>query len=142
MTDQMQKNDQVQKTDKELLARFIQSSDETAVDELVKRYTPMVFRTGYRVLLDVHEANDVAQATFIVLIKKADSLKSVSNLGTWLHTVARNAAVNAFHQPRWFRFSIMKRKSKSHHQFFLLSNPPSYRPRQVPWRPAEQTQIF
>jgi len=95
MTDQMQKNDQVQKTDKELLARFIQSSDETAVDELVKRYTPMVFRTGYRVLLDVHEANDVAQATFIVLIKKADSLKSVSNLGAWLHTVARNAAVNA-----------------------------------------------
>ncbi len=87
--------EQVQKSDAELLAGFIRNTDETALDELVKRYGPMVFRTGYRVLHDVHEAEDVAQATFIVMVRKMDSLKTVSNLPAWLHSVAKNAAINA-----------------------------------------------
>ena len=54
--------EQMQKTDAELLASYTGSSDENALNELIRRYAPMVFRTGYRVLHDVHEAEDVAQA--------------------------------------------------------------------------------
>jgi len=87
--------EQIQKSDAELLAGFIRNSDGTALDELVKRYAPMVFRTGYRILHDVHEAEDVAQAAFMVMAGKAESLKNVSNLAAGLHSVAGNAAKNA-----------------------------------------------
>ncbi len=87
--------EQVQRSDAELLATVVQGVDRTALDELINRHAPMVFRTGYRILHDIQEAEDSAQATFLIMIRKLNSLKSEFNLGAWLHGVARHTALHA-----------------------------------------------
>src|SRR6516165_7841547 len=60
--------------DEELLGRFVERRDETALAVLVKRHGPMVWGVCRR-LLSHHDAEDAFQATFIVLVRKAASVK-------------------------------------------------------------------
>src|SRR3954451_15585984 len=80
--------------DAELLGCFVEDRDETALAALVKRHGPMVWGVCRR-LLSHHDAEDAFQATFIVLARKADSVKPREMVGNWLYGVARQAALQA-----------------------------------------------
>jgi RNA polymerase sigma factor (sigma-70 family) len=82
-------------TDGQLLERFIRRGDETAFTALVRRHGPMVLGVCRRVLRDLHEAEDAFQATFLLLVRKAGSLRQPDLLGPWLHGVARRTALKA-----------------------------------------------
>jgi RNA polymerase sigma factor (sigma-70 family) len=83
------------KTDKELLDRFVATGDGAAFAELVSRYTPMVYRACRRLLGNDHDAEDATQAAFVVLARKAGSLRQEGRLNGWLHRVARLVALEA-----------------------------------------------
>jgi RNA polymerase sigma factor (sigma-70 family) len=78
--------------DRELLTRFVQQRDEAAFTALVQRHAPMVLGVCRRVLRHSHDAEDAAQATFLVLAYNAKSIEKRGSLGSWLHTVAYRAA--------------------------------------------------
>jgi RNA polymerase sigma factor (sigma-70 family) len=80
--------------DAELLERFVERRDETALAALVKRHGPMVWGVCRRVL-GHHDAEDAFQATFIVLVRKAASVKPREMVANWLYGVARQAALQA-----------------------------------------------
>jgi RNA polymerase sigma factor (sigma-70 family) len=82
-------------SDDELLARFVRTGDEGAFAVLLGRYSPMVFGICRRVLRDRHEAEDAFQATFLLLVRKAASLRRPELLGNWLHGVAYRTALKA-----------------------------------------------
>ena len=82
-------------TDGELLQRFLANGDEAAVEGLVRRYGPLVFGVCRRVLRNGHAAEDVFQATFLILIRKVSSLTHREGLGSWLYTVAYRLALRA-----------------------------------------------
>ncbi len=82
-------------TDGDLLRRFNArdgQASELAFAVLVERHGPMVLRVARSILLDPHDADDAFQATFLVLARKADSLRPVLSLGPWLHGVASRVA--------------------------------------------------
>lgn len=81
--------------DADLLRRYVQQRDETAFETLVRRHGPMVFGVCRRVLHDLHDAEDAFQATFLVLVRKASSLRSPGLLGNWLYGVAHRTALEA-----------------------------------------------
>src|SRR5262249_27337576 len=80
-------------TDAALLDRFTRLRDEAAFEALVARHGPMILGVCRRVLHDRHEAEDVAQATFLVLARKAPSLRRPDTLAAWLHGVAYRLAL-------------------------------------------------
>jgi RNA polymerase sigma factor (sigma-70 family) len=82
-------------TDKELLDSFVATGDGAAFAELVSRYTPMVYRACRRLLGNDHDAEDATQAAFVVLARKAGSLRQEGRLNGWLHRVARLVALEA-----------------------------------------------
>jgi RNA polymerase sigma factor (sigma-70 family) len=85
-------------TDGQLLERFAAQRGETselAVATLVERHGPMVLRVCRAILRHEHEAEDAFQATFLVLVRKADSLWVRDSLGPWLYRVAYRIAVRA-----------------------------------------------
>lgn len=82
-------------SDEELLGRFAATRDETAFAALVERHGPMILRTARVILRDPHEAEDVFQATFLVLARKAGSIRGRGALAGWLYRVARRAALRA-----------------------------------------------
>jgi RNA polymerase sigma factor (sigma-70 family) len=77
-----------------LLARFIENHDEPAFAVLVTRHGPMVWGVCRR-LLHQHDAEDAFQATFLVLARKAASIRSKEMVGNWLYGVAHQTALQA-----------------------------------------------
>jgi len=80
------------RTDQELLADYAATGSEPAFAELVARHGRMVYRTCLRSLGSEHDAEEVAQAVFLVLVQKRRALRSEGELAAWLHRVAKNAA--------------------------------------------------
>jgi RNA polymerase sigma factor (sigma-70 family) len=80
-------------TDGELLERFVREGDDGVFSTLVQRHAAMVLTVASRVLRDVHDAEDVFQATFFVLARKARSIRRRQALAGWLYQVAHRLAV-------------------------------------------------
>ena len=79
----------------QLLERFLTQGDEAAFEAILHRHGPMVLGVCRRVLDDPHDVADAFQTTFLILIKKAPSIRDRDVLGTWLYGVARRVAVRA-----------------------------------------------
>ena len=62
-------------TDDQLLARFSTQSDDAAFEALLERHGPMVLSVCRGVLADPNNAQDAFQATFLVLVRKARSIR-------------------------------------------------------------------
>jgi RNA polymerase sigma factor (sigma-70 family) len=85
-------------SDGQLLARFNAHRDELAeiaFTALVRRHGPMVLRVCRQVLGDWHTADDAFQATFLILARRAGSIRRPELLGHWLYGVASRTARTA-----------------------------------------------
>jgi RNA polymerase sigma factor (sigma-70 family) len=82
-------------SDGQLLARFIATRDEAAFATLVRRHGPLVLGVCRRVLQHAQDAEDVFQATFLILARKAPSVLNRAAVGSWLYRVAYRAAQEA-----------------------------------------------
>ncbi len=106
-------------SDGQLLEQFLARRDEsaeTAFASLVARHGPMVWNVCQGVLSDSHAAEDAFQATFLILVRKAGSIRRRETLAPWLYGVARRVAVRAKQSGdrrgvSWGRMAEMKASS-------------------------------
>jgi RNA polymerase sigma factor (sigma-70 family) len=81
--------------DAALVRRFLRARDEAAFAALVDRHGPMVLGVACRVVRDRHTAEDVLQATFLLLARRAGQLRRPAALPAWLHRTAHHLALTA-----------------------------------------------
>jgi RNA polymerase sigma factor (sigma-70 family) len=80
--------------DQELLARYAGDKSEAAFTELVTRHLNLVYSTARRFASDEHHAQDITQAVFVILARKARSLGPATILSGWLYQTTRLTAAN------------------------------------------------
>lgn len=110
-------------TDGQLLERFISERDESAFALLLRRHGAMVWSVCRRILGNAHDADDAFQAAFLVLVRKADSVRPREAVGNWLYGVAYRTALEA-------RRRIARRRAKE--QSLQDAPPPESKPEE-PW---------
>ncbi|MCU0703723.1 MAG: sigma-70 family RNA polymerase sigma factor [Fimbriiglobus sp.] len=81
--------------DRELLERYARQGDEQAFAAIVARHGRMVKALCRRVLGNDADADDAVQAVFLVLVRKAGSIRDRNGLANWLYGVAHNVARKA-----------------------------------------------
>src|SRR3984957_14618198 len=80
--------------DIELLRQYVRQNSDEAFAALVARYVNMVYSAALRKTGDSNAAEEITQAVFIILAKKADRLPEKTILSGWLYQTARLAAAN------------------------------------------------
>src|SRR5947209_11373991 len=82
-------------SDEQLLADFLARRSDEAFAALMRRHGSMVLNVCLRILHDAHAAEDVFQATFLVLADRASAVRRRASLAGFLHGVAYRLAVRA-----------------------------------------------
>lgn len=82
-------------SDGELLRRYLEAGDQAAFATLLRRHGTMVFAVCQSVLRQRDDAEDAFQAAFLILARKAGSIRWHEGLGGWLQRVAYRVALKA-----------------------------------------------
>ena len=91
-----------ERTDEELLAAY-QQGDPEAFESLLRRYRAPLFTFLLRMLGDRERAEDLAQETFLRIVKGASDWEHRARFQTWLFTIARNLCVDQSRRDRFRR---------------------------------------
>jgi len=86
--------------DMELVREYARHGSEEAFATLVSRHVNLVYSVALRQVHDTHLAEEVTQAAFIILARKAGSLNSKTILSAWLCRTAQYAAADALKSQR------------------------------------------
>ncbi|MBV9124419.1 MAG: sigma-70 family RNA polymerase sigma factor [Planctomycetes bacterium] len=84
-----------QLSDQALLQEFKERGDEAAFKALLYRHGPMILSVCRNVLGNDADAEDAFQATCVILVRKAASIRKTASIGSWLHGVAYRTALKA-----------------------------------------------
>ncbi|HTB84842.1 MAG TPA: sigma-70 family RNA polymerase sigma factor [Candidatus Sulfotelmatobacter sp.] len=80
--------------DSALLRQFAEESSEPAFAALVERHLNLVYSVALRHVRDPHQAEEIAQAVFIILARKAAGIRNLNALPSWLFQTTRLTANN------------------------------------------------
>jgi RNA polymerase sigma factor (sigma-70 family) len=111
-------------SDAALLGRFAGGRDEGAFAVLVQRHGRLVWEVCRHILRDDHDAEDAFQVTFLVLARKAGSIRKQQSVASWLHGVAYRVAQKA-------RVAAARRRT---HETRAASIPPAQPSCEMAWR--------
>src|SRR5207248_477186 len=96
-----------------------------AFTELVRRYGPVVRSACRRALGDSPDADDAFQVVFVILARKAATLRDAKWLGPWLHTVAVRAANRVW--------QVARRRRSRERQVSVMPEPALPPPEPIDW---------
>src|ERR1700679_1586637 len=99
--------------DLNLLREFARNNSEEAFAALVSRHVILVYAVALRQVRDAHLAEEITQAVFIILARRADSLGDKTIVPGWLCRTARYASANAL--------TIQRRRQHREHESYMQS---------------------
>ena len=80
--------------DEKLLLKEIKNGNLDAFSVLVKKYEKKALNFSYKMLSDMHLAEDVTQEAFLKVLKKIDTFRGASSFSTWFYTILNNLCLD------------------------------------------------
>src|SRR5580704_4851179 len=97
-----------EKTDRQILDRFVAHGDQGAFAELVARHGATVWAVCRRVLGQEQDTEDAFQAVFLILGRRAGTIRKRESVASWLYGVAFRTALKV-------RRSAIRRRAREQH---------------------------
>jgi RNA polymerase sigma-70 factor, ECF subfamily len=88
----------VAKIDDHALLAATQAGDETAFQEIVRRYRNQITSYVYRMIDDYEKAVDIAQETFVRVYMNVDRYQATYSFSTYIYRIAHNLAITELRQ--------------------------------------------
>jgi RNA polymerase sigma-70 factor (ECF subfamily) len=79
-------------TDEQLLEEA-RAGDRRALEAILARHQPRVYRFGLRMCRDPEDAKDVLQETLLAMARGVKDFRGASSVSTWLYTIARSFCI-------------------------------------------------
>ena len=108
--------------DSQLLAEYVRAGSEAAFRTLVERHLNLVHGSALRQLSEPHLAEEVTQAVFILLARKAGSLGHKTVLAGWLFRTTRFVAARV----RRTEYRRLRREQEAFEMHQIASSPDSW----------------
>ncbi len=97
-------------TDEQLVARYLKK-DEKALEELIKRYTPLIFGFVKRYTGNQDNASDITQEVFVKVWKNLKSFDQSKGFRTWIFTIAKRTAIDELRKKNALPFSTLRKET-------------------------------
>jgi RNA polymerase sigma-70 factor (ECF subfamily) len=81
------------RTDEELLEAVRTRRDRQALEALLERHEPAIWRFGLKMCRDPEDAKDVLQETMLAAARTAAGFRGASSISTWLFAIARSFCI-------------------------------------------------
>jgi RNA polymerase sigma factor (sigma-70 family) len=121
-------------TDAQLLAEYASGARPEAFDELLQRHGRLVYGACRRILGNAHDAEDAFQATFLVLARKAGSVRWQASAAGWLYLAACQTARQA-------RTHAQRRRQREAKVAAMTREATESLPEPDDWRPLLDAQL-
>jgi len=109
-------------TDEQLVKNYLRGN-EKSLEELVRRYLPLIYNFSRRYSGDPDNASDIAQEVFVKVWKNLKKFNTSKNFRVWLFTIAKNTALDWLKKKNILPFSLLKEYQKD--EEFLENIPDS-----------------
>jgi len=86
--------------DETILIKQTLEGDVKSFEEIVNKYSAMVYTLAYRVLKNREEAEEISQDVFIKIYQSLNSFNMKSKLSTWIYRITYNTSINKFRSQR------------------------------------------
>ena len=95
--------------DEKKLIAGAKNGDESAFEELVRRYRKPIYHLLYRLVADYMEAADLTQEVFVKMWQKLSNLRGEGSFKSWLYRIAVNEAKNHFRAKKGRKWVHLKK---------------------------------
>ena len=94
-------------SDGQLVADYLQHKDESALEELVRRYTPLVFSIARRYTGSADTASDITQEAFVKAWKHLKRFDCARSFRAWIAVIAQRTAIDWLKKQQALPFSVL-----------------------------------
>jgi RNA polymerase sigma factor (sigma-70 family) len=94
--------------DEQLVNQYLVNKDEQFLEELVKRYLPLIFGFVKRYTGNEDNASDITQEVFVKVWKNIKSFDQIKSFKTWIFTIAKRTAIDELRKQKAIPFSVLQ----------------------------------
>ncbi len=94
--------------DEQLIEQYMTNKDERSLEELVRRYLPLIFGFVKRYTGNQDNASDITQEVFVKVWKNLKSFDRSKSFRTWIFTIAKRTAIDELRKQKAIPFSALQ----------------------------------
>ena len=94
--------------DEQLVNQYLVNKNDQFLEELIKRYFPLVFGFVKRYTGNQDSASDITQEVFVKVCKNIESFDQTKSFKTWIFTIAKRTAIDELRKQKALPFSTLQ----------------------------------